>query len=84
MTFATGDMKRTKSSGPRTEPRGTPLSMVVEGEEDESIFTKNERSVRYIYIYTEPCGTPYSTTRIGGVVDLDELFPAGYVQLDPI
>ena len=47
MTFATGDMKRTKCSGPRTEPRGTPVSMVVEDEEDESIFTKDERLVRY-------------------------------------
>ena len=35
------------SSGPRTEPWGTPVSMVVEGEDDESIFTKDERSVRY-------------------------------------
>ena len=47
MTFAIGYMKRTKSSGPRTEPWGTPVSMVVEGEEDESIFTKDERSVKY-------------------------------------
>ena len=47
MTFAIGDMKRTKSSGPRTEPWDTPVIMVVEGEEDESIFTKDERSVRY-------------------------------------
>ena len=51
MTFAIGDMKRTKSSGPRTEPWGTPVSMVVEGEEDESIFTKDERSVRYERIH---------------------------------
>ena len=47
MTFAIGDMKTTKSSGPRTEPWGTPVSMVVESEDDESIFTKDERSVRY-------------------------------------
>ena len=47
MTFAIGDMERTKSSGPRTEPWGTPVSMVVEGEDDESIFTKDERLVRY-------------------------------------
>ena len=47
MTFAIGDMKRTKRSGPRTEPWGTPVSMVVEGEDDESIFTKDERSARY-------------------------------------
>ena len=43
-------MKRTKSSGPRTEPWGAPVSMVVEGdlgEDDESIFTKDERSVKY-------------------------------------
>ena len=46
MTFAIGDMKRTKRSGPRTEPWGTPVSMVVEGDDDESIFMKDEWSVR--------------------------------------
>ena len=29
LTFATGDMKRTKSSGLRTEPLGTPVSLVT-------------------------------------------------------
>ena len=42
-----GDMKRTKSSGPRAEPWGTPVSMVVEGDDGESILTKDEQSVRY-------------------------------------
>ena len=45
MTFAIGDLK--KSSGPRTKTQGTPVSMVVKGEDDESIFTKDKRSVRY-------------------------------------
>ena len=47
MTFAIGDMKRTKSTGPRTEPWDTLVSMVVEGEDDESIFTKDKRLVLY-------------------------------------
>ena len=35
--------KRTKSSGPYEQSFwGTPVSMVVEGEEDESILTKDE------------------------------------------
>ena len=51
MTFAIGDMKRTKSSGPRTEQWGTPVSIVVGGEEDESILTKDERSIRYERIH---------------------------------
>ena len=29
MTLGTGDMKRTKRSGPRTEPCGTPVHIVV-------------------------------------------------------
>ena len=33
MTPATGDIKRTKKSGPRTEPWGTPVYIVVLGEE---------------------------------------------------
>ena len=39
------DMKRTKRSGPRTEPWGTPVDIVVEGEDDESILTKDVRFV---------------------------------------
>jgi hypothetical protein len=46
ITLATGDMKSTKRSGPRTEPWGTPVDIVVEGEDDESILTKDERFVR--------------------------------------
>ena len=46
MTLATGDMKRTKRSGPRTEPWGTPVHIVVLGEDDESILTKDVRLVR--------------------------------------
>ena len=46
ITLATGDMKRTKRSGPRTEPWGTPVDIVVEGEDDVSILTKDERFVR--------------------------------------
>ena len=42
--------EKEKSSGPRTEPWGTPVSMVVEGEEYKSILTKDERSVRYEWI----------------------------------
>ena len=45
MTLATGDIKRTKRSGPRTEPWGTPVHIVL-GEEDESILTKDVRLVR--------------------------------------
>ena len=48
MTFAIGEMKkRTKRSGPRTEPLGMPVSMVVTGDDDESILTKDERESRY-------------------------------------
>ena len=36
MTPAMGDIKRTKRSGPRTEPWGTPVHIVVLGEDDES------------------------------------------------
>ena len=46
MTLATGDIKRTKRSGPRTEPWGTPVHIVVLGEEDESILTKDVRLVK--------------------------------------
>ena len=53
MTLATGDIKRTKRSGPRTEPWGTPVDIVVLccvdivlGEDDESILTKDVRLVR--------------------------------------
>ena len=46
MTLATGDMKRTKRSGPRTEPWGTPVHIVVQDEDDESILTKEVRLVR--------------------------------------
>ena len=46
MTLATGDMKRTKRSEPRTEPWGTPKHIVVLGEDDESISTKEVRLVR--------------------------------------
>ena len=37
MTFAISDMKRTKRRGPRTEQWGTPVSMMVEGEDDEHV-----------------------------------------------
>ena len=47
ITLATGDMKSTKRSGLRTEPWGTPVDIVVEGEDDESILTNDERFVRY-------------------------------------
>ena len=46
MTLATGDMKRTKRSGPKTEPWGTPVHVVASGEDDESILTKEVRLVR--------------------------------------
>ena len=46
MTLAIGDMKRTKRSGPRTEPWGTHMQIVVSGEDDESILTKDVRLVR--------------------------------------
>ena len=46
MTPATGDIKRTKRSGPRTEPWGTPVHIVVLGENEESILTKDVRLVR--------------------------------------
>ena len=46
MTLATGDMKTTKRSGPRTEPWGTPVHIVVLVEDDESILTKDVRLVR--------------------------------------
>ena len=45
--FAIGEIKRTKRSGPETEPWGTPVSMVVTGNDDESISTKGERENRY-------------------------------------
>ena len=56
MTFAIGDMKRTKRRGPRTELWGTPVSMVAQGEDDESILTKDERFVKYerIQVMTKP------------------------------
>ena len=47
MTFAIGEMKRTKRGGPGTEPLGTPVSMVVMGDEDESILTKDEQEKKY-------------------------------------
>ena len=40
MTFAIGDMKRTKS-WTKNRALSTPVSMVVEGEEDESIFERS-------------------------------------------
>ena len=46
ITLATRDMNRTKRSRPRTEPWGTPVDIVVDGEDDESILTKDERFVR--------------------------------------
>ena len=46
MTLATGDMKRSKRSGPRTEPSGTPVLIVVLGEDDKSILTKEVQSDR--------------------------------------
>ena len=39
MTSATGSMKRTKRCGPRTESWGTPVNIVVQDEDDESILT---------------------------------------------
>ena len=42
MTPATGDIKKTKRSG----SRGTPVHIVVLGEDDESILTKDLRLVR--------------------------------------
>ena len=47
MTFAISDMESTKRYGPIAEPWGTPVSLVVEGEDDESIFTNDEISVSY-------------------------------------
>ena len=46
MTPATGDIKRTKRSGPRTELWGTLVHIVVLGEDDESILTNDVRLVR--------------------------------------
>ena len=46
ITLATGDMKRTKRSGPKTEPWGTPVDIVVQDDDDESILTKDVRFVR--------------------------------------
>ena len=46
MTLATGDMKRTNRSGPRTEPWGSPVLIVVLGEDEESILTKEVQLVR--------------------------------------
>ena len=46
VTLATGDMKRTKRSGPRTEPWGSLVHTVVLSEDDESIVTKDVRLVR--------------------------------------
>ena len=46
MTLATGDMKRTKRIGPRTEPWGTSVNIVVLGEDDESILTKAGSQMR--------------------------------------
>ena len=46
MTLATGDIKRTNRSGPRTEPWGTPVHIVMFGEDDESILTKEVRLVK--------------------------------------
>ena len=46
MKLTIGDMKRTKRSRPRTEPWGTPVHMVVLGEDVESILTKDVRLVR--------------------------------------
>ena len=46
MTPATGDIKRTKRSGPRTEPWGTHVHIDVLGEDDESILTKDVPLVR--------------------------------------
>ena len=40
MTFAIGEIKR-------TDPWGTTVSMVVTGDDDESILTKDERENRY-------------------------------------
>ena len=46
MTPATGDIKRTKRSRPRTAPWGEPVHIVVLGEDDESILTKDMQLVR--------------------------------------
>ena len=39
-------MKSKKRNRPRTESWGTSVDIVVEGEDDESILTKDERFVR--------------------------------------
>ena len=46
MTLVTGDMKKTKRIRPKTEPWGTPVHIVVMGEDDESILMKDVRLVR--------------------------------------
>ena len=65
MTLATGDMNRTKRRRSRKEPWSTPVDIVVQDEDDESILTKD---VRYVKInpgddigqidqrYAEACG----------------------------
>ena len=56
ITSATGEMNKTKRRGPRTEPCGTPVSEESQGEDDESILTKDERFVKYewIQVWTVP------------------------------
>ena len=46
ITPATGDIKRTKRSGLRTESWGTPVHIVVLREDDELILTTDVRLVR--------------------------------------
>ena len=43
ITLTTGDMMRTKQSGPKTEPWGTPVHIVVLSEDNGSILTKKCR-----------------------------------------
>ena len=45
ITSTTGEINKTKRLGLRTEPCRTPVSEVLQEEDDESILTKDERFV---------------------------------------
>ena len=66
MTLATGDMKRTKRSGPRTEPWGTPVHNVVLGEDNESIFNKGcaVSQIGPVYYNIDRAGLTTRLTRV--------------------